>query len=1309
MSSSPETPTADAATKFTLSDRTAAETDSIDTTAAAAPTEGTEPRRWTLDIRPGERELQLADGFLLEWKADLPANQPGGVQAQIAQAEGQACLDILTPYHTQWTRLVAALNRHEEAPLAAIQLIVRLEAVNAAQPAVLEPMLALRPNANHSRREGKVPTRSRLTLEPGIWYAITGLFHIAPTPGRGAYDFMMNLPEGYRLRIARLDIDWLHSALHARTPLAEGEIEKILPFDAAPLAPGKDFPATPLTSGAVPSLRALSDLLAAAPATPSALAGHLLLQAGSAEGIALAEAMLRWTGQDIRIPRARPGAEPAPLLVTGLLRQHLRQNSETVLPRADHLAIQTLAELAERSEGLQFGPARPLTVQLETAPTAEDEAYWQAQQAAGLVDAVLPPGAPAEAVAGGQILTLASAGVRLAPLALAFLRSALATRAGAEIMAEALPQSTSSWKRLIVGYPTGELPLLVAGRLSALDAGGVPVQLRLSQVETAAPAASPRPALQPDQAFAFVVLQDYADDPAALVNIDNCLVFADFTALRAALADAGPRVMAKPVIPLSRHLSAAPDHLTTATADHWAQGGRYVLTAACSDYDRDSGQIRLSTPAANSLQRLALRAAILSLPLGEALRPEVEADLFLPSVGFALYLHRRALTDEGLGQLGRAFQPERLSAADHERLALAGTLDMTVLGGIRLSTNWPVEPIISAQVLRHQKTLGLLRSFVQSPRTASAEAALELITPASADLLHHTQEIGAFLLALSANPKVALALQPDRFATFLELARHAPEADRVAQNLSSYADQICIADIGLIIPLFELLAACLPPQALTASLSFAAARFKDASDRYVIRLAECMRRYGDTTGLALLLANLQLQAPAKLRNPGLLRSFQAVLSAEILPVLSAQVGPDVIRDIEAIVETTDRFQKAVQAGDRDRALRLAADSDAMRSVDFMRWMDGLRGLSNELRAMALPVARLAVPGINSLPRQRLASVIFSDTAAIADLQEAGLLKGVNSLNAVALHILGQNEMLNAMVAAPFAETPHRPLSIRGASTAEVFANAQAALAGLPDRTDGPLVTAIMSAFNPDIELMAAALGSITAQTHRNVEIIVIDDASTPDSAAAIRDLVARVPQARLIRLDVNYGPYIGRNLALREAKGDYIAIHDSDDWSHPERFAAQIAAFEATPEARLVTTQHIRIDRAGHVQLEGQFTILGDGPMTSLFRRDVFDEIGAFAQVRSRGDVEMRERLRSYFGHQAIVALPLPMVLCLAESTTLSQVTLANKAEYLQLFRTHISKRRPLANLRRGRIRLDDRHQLLVPQPLRSAMEALSE
>jgi hypothetical protein len=414
------------------------------------------------------------------------------------------------------------------------------------------------------------------------------------------------------------------------------------------------------------------------------------------------------------------------------------------------------------------------------------------------------------------------------------------------------------------------------------------------------------------------------------------------------------------------------------------------------------------------------------------------------------------------------------------------------------------------------------------------------------------------------------------------------------------------------------------------------------------------------------------------------------------------VGQNTLARIEGTLAVTDRFRAAVLAADRPQASAILQEDYELSKVDFLKWMDTLRGLSNELRELNLRVRDLNLPGISSLPRQRLAAIIFSDTDLIEDLNAAGLLNGHGDLNAVALSLIGDSSMLDSLVNERFLKTAVQPLRLSGGSASEVFENARSSVSCL-NRIDGPLVSVVMSAYNPNIDLMKLSLDSVVNQTWKNVEVFVIDDASDRHEETQIRDLASEYSNVELIRLDVNSGPYVGRNLAIEKARGEFIAIQDADDWSHPERLACQVGFLLDSPEARVVASEHVRIDRAGRVSLEGRFRVFGDGPMTSIFRAGIFREIGCFAEVRSRGDVEMRERMAAYYGHQAVADLPLPLVLCYADSGTLSHRALAQRAPHLQLFRSNISRRPSLNNLFRDGIALTPGHQVQVPKMLQPA------
>jgi len=113
----------------------------------------------------------------------------------------------------------------------------------------------------------------------------------------------------------------------------------------------------------------------------------------------------------------------------------------------------------------------------------------------------------------------------------------------------------------------------------------------------------------------------------------------------------------------------------------------------------------------------------------------------------------------------------------------------------------------------------------------------------------------------------------------------------------------------------------------------------------------------------------------------------------------------------------------------------------------------------------------------------------------------------------------------------------------------------------------PAVSVVMCVFNAEA-FLHEAMGSIFAQTFRDFELIVVDDASTdrtPEILAGYTD-----PRIRVIRNSSNLGVGRARNRGLRLARGKYIAMHDADDASVPDRLAQEVAYLESHPEVGLV-------------------------------------------------------------------------------------------------------------------------------------------
>ncbi len=105
----------------------------------------------------------------------------------------------------------------------------------------------------------------------------------------------------------------------------------------------------------------------------------------------------------------------------------------------------------------------------------------------------------------------------------------------------------------------------------------------------------------------------------------------------------------------------------------------------------------------------------------------------------------------------------------------------------------------------------------------------------------------------------------------------------------------------------------------------------------------------------------------------------------------------------------------------------------------------------------------------------------------------------------------------------------------------------------------PTVSVIMANYRGGATI-ARALDSVLAQTMGDLEVIVADDASPDDSVAVVSAIIARDARVRLIAAPQNGGPARTRNLALAQARGEWIAIVDSDDIIHPERLERLLAA-----------------------------------------------------------------------------------------------------------------------------------------------------
>jgi glycosyltransferase involved in cell wall biosynthesis len=109
----------------------------------------------------------------------------------------------------------------------------------------------------------------------------------------------------------------------------------------------------------------------------------------------------------------------------------------------------------------------------------------------------------------------------------------------------------------------------------------------------------------------------------------------------------------------------------------------------------------------------------------------------------------------------------------------------------------------------------------------------------------------------------------------------------------------------------------------------------------------------------------------------------------------------------------------------------------------------------------------------------------------------------------------------------------------------------------------PLISVVVTCFNR-ANTIERAIESICLQTYPNLEIIVVDDASTDASLAVIATL--KDPRLTLIANPINKGVGGAKNVGIRAAKGDYIAFLDSDDEWLPEKLTKQLAFIGKGPK-----------------------------------------------------------------------------------------------------------------------------------------------
>jgi glycosyltransferase involved in cell wall biosynthesis len=192
---------------------------------------------------------------------------------------------------------------------------------------------------------------------------------------------------------------------------------------------------------------------------------------------------------------------------------------------------------------------------------------------------------------------------------------------------------------------------------------------------------------------------------------------------------------------------------------------------------------------------------------------------------------------------------------------------------------------------------------------------------------------------------------------------------------------------------------------------------------------------------------------------------------------------------------------------------------------------------------------------------------------------------------------------------------------------------------LPAVTGEPLVSVVMSVYAPGPSF-ETAVRSVLAQTWTHLELLVVDDCSPEQFTATIDAVADWDPRIRVLRMPRNGGTYPIRNHAISHARGELVTFQDSDDWSHPERVARQVAALADRPDAVASLSSWVRMTPDLVLNRVGYAATRVNASSMMFRREDVDARLGGFDPVRKDADSEFRERVESTYGEEAVFVLP---------------------------------------------------------------------
>lgn len=177
----------------------------------------------------------------------------------------------------------------------------------------------------------------------------------------------------------------------------------------------------------------------------------------------------------------------------------------------------------------------------------------------------------------------------------------------------------------------------------------------------------------------------------------------------------------------------------------------------------------------------------------------------------------------------------------------------------------------------------------------------------------------------------------------------------------------------------------------------------------------------------------------------------------------------------------------------------------------------------------------------------------------------------------------------------------------------------------------PLVSIVMATRN-NAATIEAAIESLLQQSHKQLEIVVVDDDSIDETHAIVRKIQSRDVRVRYFRNNTHAGTGRSRNRGMQLARGAYLTFQDGDDTSHPSRIEMQLHKLLTDPRKKVTTCNYVRVTEHGTRLTLNEKRIMQCVISMMFPRREVLQRVGFFSDLSVSEDTEFLERIKIAFG-----------------------------------------------------------------------------